>query len=392
MPWKNTCALNERSRFIAEYLQGDQTVAALCRRYGVSRKTGYKWMARHAAEGYTGLEDQSRAALRQPQAVEAVVEEWILRGRACKPEYGPKKLIAWVQRETGWPTVCAVSTAGEILKRHGLTVPRKLTRKGEPYGSALVDPTAANELWCIDFKGHFKVGDGQRCEPLTMTDAHSRYLLKCQSVPSTALRTTCRVCDTTFREFGLPARIRSDNGAPFGSVGLGGLSALSIWWIKLGITPERIAPGKPYQNGRHERMHSTLKQTTARPPAPTLRAQQRRFDAFRREFNEERPHEALGQQTPASFYTPSTRTYTGLAPAPEYPTGTVTRKVQSNGMLYWGSERVFLGEAFAREYIAFFPVEDGVWSLRFAHVPLGTFDERAGAIRPLTPARAARKA
>jgi hypothetical protein len=210
-------------------------------------------------------------------------------------------------------------------------------------------------------------------------------------VPNTWLAATRRVFETVFRQFGLPERIRSDNGAPFSSIGLGGLSALSVWWIKLGITPERIPPGKPCQNGRHERMHRTLKQETATPPAQNLRAQQRRFDAFRQEFNEERPHEALGQQTPASQYRPSCREYLGRAPSPVYAEAMATRKVQSNGMFYWGSSRIFLGEALAGEHVAFEPKEDGCWQVRFAHIVLGIFDERKSQIRPLQKPRPRRQ-
>jgi transposase InsO family protein len=383
MPWKLASVLDERTRFVADYWEERWSVAELCRQYGISRKTGYKWLARHAAAGVAGLQDQARVARTQPHAVPREVEEWILAGRDLFPTWGPKKLVAWARRESGQEEVCAVSTAGEILRRHGLTVPRQRIRKGEPFGGPLVPGTEANELWCVDFKGHFRVGDRSRCDPLTMTDAGTRYLLKCQSLPNTGLAATRRVFEAAFRQFGLPERMRSDNGAPFSSIGLGGLSALSVWWIKLGIAPERIAPGKPYQNGRHERMHLTLKRETAMPPAHSLRAQQNRFDRFRREFNEQRPHEALGQQTPASLYTRSSREYPGRTPRPQYEEGVPTRKVQSNGMFYWGSRRLFLGEAFAGEHIGFAAKEDGLWELRLARFALGTFDERRGIIRPL---------
>jgi transposase InsO family protein len=311
------------------------------------------------------------------------VEQWILKARDAHPTWGPKKLVPWVRSESGLPEVCAVSTAGEILRRHGLTVPRKVTRKNEPFAGPLAPGTAPNDLWCVDFKGYFRVGDRSRCDPLTMTDACTRYLLKCHALPNTGLAGTRRVFEAAFRQFGLPKRIRSDNGAPFSSLGLGGLSALSLWWIKLGITPERIAPGHPYQNGQHERMHRTLKRETTMPPAATLRAQQRRFDAFRQEFNEQRPHEALGQRRPAEIYRSSPRVYSGRAVSPTYPEGMATRKVQSNGMIYWASQRVFLGEAFAGEHVGFESTEDGVWTLRFGHLAIGVFDERQGEIRPL---------
>jgi transposase-like protein len=275
MPWKTTAILDQKTRFVLEHAEGELSVAELCRLYGISRKTGYKWIGRHAEAGLAGLQDQPRIAKEQPQAVPLEVEEWILAGRTLFPTWGPKKLVAWARRESGLEELCAISTAGEILRRHGLTVPRKITRKNEPFAGLLVEGKAPNELWCVDFKGHFKLGDRSRCEPLTMTDAATRYLLRCQALPNTGLAGARRIFEAAFREFGLPERIRSDNGAPFSSIGLGGLSVLSLWWIKLGITPERIAPGQPCQNGRHERMHRTLKAQTANPPAPTLRAQQR---------------------------------------------------------------------------------------------------------------------
>jgi transposase InsO family protein len=383
MPWKNASILDERSRFIAECAEGILSITQVCRLYGISRKTGYKWMQRHAAQGAAGLGDQSRARREQGHAVRAEVEEWILAGRSLFPTWGPKKLVAWVRAQSGLEELCAVSTAGEILRRHGLSVACKRPRKGEPFAGTLVEGRQPNELWCVDFKGHFKVGDRRRCDPLTLSDAATRYLLKCQVLPNTGLVATRRVFEAAFREYGLPERIRSDNGAPFSSIGLGGLSALSLWWIKLGITPERIAPGKPYQNGRHERLHRTLKAETANPPAPTLRAQQRAFDRFRRHYNEERPHESLRQRPPASAYERSRRRYPGRVPSPSYEEGMPTRKIQSNGMFYWESARIFFGEAFAGETVAFAPLADGVWEVRFAHVALALFDERKAALCPL---------
>lgn len=391
MPWQETSAIDERLRFVQEYAKQQRNLAELCREYGISRKTGYKWLGRYEAEGGAGLSDQPRAPRQRPHAVASEVEEWILHGRSLHPSWGPKKLVAWVRRESGRKQVCAVSTAGEILKRAGLSVPRQNTRKGEAYEGALVEGRVPNELWCVDFKGAFRLGDRSRCAPLTLTDACSRYLLKCQCLPKSGLKETRRVLEGAFREYGLPERIRSDNGAPFGSIGLGGLSALSLWWLKLGIRPERIAPGQPYQNGRHERLHLTLKQETASPPAQSLRAQQRRFEAFRREFNEERPHEALGQQTPGSVYRKSPREYTGRAKAPVYDEGVRTRRVQSNGMIHWANQRIFLGEAFATEYVGLVEAGGGLWELRFGEVPIGILDERAARIGPLPGRRRGRK-
>jgi transposase InsO family protein len=391
MPWQETSAMDERLRFVRDYSKQERSLAGLCREYRISRKTGYKWISRYEAAGSAGLTDQVRAARLRPHAVAAEVAEWILHGRTVHPSWGPKKLVAWVRRESGLKKVCAVSTAGEILKRAGLSVARQSTRKGEAYAGVLVEGRVPNELWCVDFKGAFRLGDRSRCEPLTLTDGCSRYLLKCQCLPNTGLAETRRVFERAFREYGLPERIRSDNGAPFGSIGLGGLSALSVWWLKLAIRPERIAPGQPYQNGRHERMHLTLKQETTNPPAPSLRGQQRRFEAFRREFNEERPHEALGQQTPASVYRKSPREYPGRVKGPVYDEGVRTRRVQSNGMINWANQRIFMGEAFATEHIGFIEAGEGLWELRFGEVPIGLFDERAARIGPLPGRRRGRR-
>jgi hypothetical protein len=250
---------------------------------------------------------------------------------------------------------------------------------------ALAPGTRANELWCIDFKGWLRLGDRSRCDPLTITDAHSRYLLKCQALRTTGLGATRRVLEAAFREFGLPERMRSDNGAPFSGLGLRGLSALSLWWIKLGITPERIAPGKPYQNGSHERMHLTLKQATAMPPAHTLAAQQRRFNHFRQEFNEERPHEALAQQPPARLYQPSPRPYPRRLPAPEYEAGAILRKVQQKGDISWQGGTVFVGEAFRGEHLELRQIADGLHEVRFAHLVLGLLPAGARVVKPRDP-------
>lgn len=376
MPWKCTSVTEERVRFIEKYLEGALSLSALCRQYGISRKTGDKWVRRHERDGIHALEDRLREAKTHPNEVSPEIEAWILKGRAKYPTWGPKKLVAWVKEKGGFERVCAVSTAGEILHRHGLTVPRAITKKNEVWAHPLTEYTEANRVWCVDFKGWFRLGNGRRCEPLTITDGYSRYLIKCQALERTGLETTKRIFEAAFREYGLPEWVRSDNGSPFSSTGLGGFTALSLWWLKLGIAHERIEPGKPYQNGRHERMHLTLKRETTQPAAFDLRAQQRRFNAFRQMFNQERPHEALGQKTPASLYQHSTRPYTGRLIEPEYADGAVIRKVQQRGEFKWEGHRIFFGEAFAGEGIAFEPQEDGIWVIKFGRIRLGYFDER----------------
>jgi hypothetical protein len=276
-----------------------------------------------------------------------------------------------------------------MLKRAGLTVPRKRCRKATPSVSPLEHAAEANRVWSADFKGWFRCGDGERCDPLTMSDGFSRYLLRCQAVERIDTRSVKAVMEAAFREYGLPGAMRTDNGEPFASVGLAGLSVLSVWWIKLGIRPERIPPGKPQHNGRHERMHRSLKQATAQPPAANLRAQQQAFDRFRREYNEQRPHAALQMKTPGELYVPSGRSYPSRMAEPEYPDDWEVRGVRECGRMRWWSANVFVSKTLAGEPIGLEPVDDGQWRVWFFDYPLGIFDERKGIIRKLpgNPAR-----
>ena len=375
--------MEERLKFIQEYRDEEWNFAALCRRYDVSRKTGYKWLDRYQAEGVEGLRDQSRAPDHHPNEVLPEVAEEVIEFRRQHPHWGPAKLRVRLQREApeiDWP---AASTIGEILRRAGLTAPYKKRRKTPPSPSPLRHAAAANQVWCADFKGWFRCGDGSRCDPLTISDGFSRYLLRCQAVAGIDQRSVRGVMEAAFREYGLPEAMRTDNGEPFASVGLAGLSTLSLWWIKLGIRPERIRPGKPQQNGRHERMHRTLKQATARPPAATLRAQQKAFDQFRAEYNQVRPHAALQMRTPAELYEPGGRTYPSRLAEPEYPADWEVRSVRECGRMRWWSRSVFIGRAFAHERIGLEPVADGEWRLWFFDHPLGWFDERQGRVQEL---------
>src|SRR5260370_40546195 len=326
MPWKETCAVDERGLFVMAALRGEENIAELCRWYAISRKTGYKWIGRYEAEGRRGLEDRSHAPQDCPHRLSEGIIEQLLAVRAKHASWGPKKIRGWLDdRKPGkvWP---ALSTIGELLQARGLTVPRKRRLRvavSAPFGSC----TNANDVWSVDFKGWFRTGDGARCDPLTLKDAHSRYLLRCQGVERTDTDRVWPIFDAAFREFGLPLRMRSDNGPPFASTGAGGLSKLSIRLVKAGVVPERIAPGKPQQNGRHERFHLTLKKETASPPALNLRAQQHRFDSFRKLYNEERPHEALKQTPPARHYAASERRYSGRLRHPEYAQDIEVRRV-----------------------------------------------------------------
>jgi transposase InsO family protein len=377
MPWKETCVMDERMQFVAACLAGEESMAELSRRFGISRKTGYKLLSRYEEEGPEGLVDRSRAPHYQPHAIGEAMQGLLLSARAAHPTWGPRKLLAFLQQRhcrADWP---APSTVGDLLRRHGLVASRRRRRRPQATPTDLQTPCAANQLWCADFKGWFRTGNGRRCTPLTITDAHSRYLLRCQALGLRTHEALVRpLFEATFREYGLPQAIRTDNGPPFASLGLGGLSALSVWWICLGIMPERIAAGHPEQNGRHERMHRTLKAETAKPPAQTRRAQQGRFDAFQREYNEIRPHEALSQRPPAHLYCASNRAYPSRLKEIVYPDDWATRAVRPNGGMKWYGHEVHISDALVGQRIGLEPVQDGVWRIYFAHLALGLFEER----------------
>jgi putative transposase len=374
MPWKRNDVLEERFRFIEEWKSEDWSLAELCEQYGVTRKTGYKWLERYEAGGMEGLRDRSRAPQRHPNALAAGSEERILQVRGEHPWWGARKIHAFLKREDGARVVPAVSTIGNLLKSNGLTIARKRRPRARPSELPLAHATEANRVWCADFKGWFRSGDGDRIDPLTISDAYSRYLLRCQTVRAADFAHSKPIFEAAFREYGLPDRMRTDNGAPFGSNGESGLTGLAVWWIKLGITPERIQPGKPQQNGRHERMHRTLKQATATPPAGNRRAQQQCFDEFRREYNEQRPHEALGQATPASCYAPSARPYPRRLAEVEYPESWQVRRVSPAGQVRWQNQYVFVAHALEGEAVGLEPVGEGYWRVWFSFYDIGILD------------------
>jgi transposase InsO family protein len=320
-----------------------------------------------------------------PWAVSQAQAAAIIGGRQEHPRWGPKKLRAKLQEwapEQSWP---ALSTIGELLRREGLSARHRRRRQATPSAQPLAAAVGANDVWGIDFKGWFRTQDGARCDPLTVTDAFSRYLL-CSQVVSPTEAGCHRELERVFKQYGLPRRMRSDNGSPFASTGAGGLIRLSVWWVKLGIRPERITPGHPQQNGRHERMHRTLKAETALPPAADLLAQQRRFDQFRAEFNQQRPHEALGQTPPALHYAPSPRPYPAKLEDPAYPADYQLRRVRSNGELKWQGELVFIGQALTGEVIGLREDDDnGDAQLYFGPVPLVVIDSVTFKLRPVAP-------
>ena len=377
--------MDKRVLLVGEYLRGAKPMTELCFELGISRKTGYKWVGRYNEEGPGALVDRSRAPHSHPSRIEPVVVEALIQARRAHPHWGARKILAWLTRKQPEFDLPVASTVSEVFAKYGLSRARHARRRTPPYTDPFADADVANRIWCADFKGDFKTGDFKRCYPLTVTDAFSRMLLQCKALRSTKTVGVQPNFEAVFREFGLPERIRTDNGTPFASRGAGGLSRLSIWWLKLGIRHERIEPGHPEQNGRHERMHRTLKQETLRPPASNMRAQQTRFNAFQREFNQERPHEAIDDETPASRYTVSDREFPRRLLPIEYPSTFNVRRVAASGRIRWKSSLVTIGHALEGESIGIEDRGDGLHHVYFADVHLGFLDDQKpelGLVRP----------
>lgn len=374
MPWRERKPLEERRDFIAEWLRQEEPLAGLCRRYEISRPTAYKWIARYQTLGITGLEEYSRAPLHHPHAMKAGVVDRVLKLREKYPRWGPRKIRAYLQKQEPKLVVPAASSIGELLRKEGLSHARKKRRRTPRSELALSEGLAPNDLWCTDFKGWFLCGDGTRCDPLTISDACSRYALRCRAVAKTDGRRVKAVYEAVFYENGMPKKIRSDNGPPFASPAPGGLSRLSIWWLHLGIGHERIQPGHPEENGQQERLHQTLKQETASPPSANLRQQQQRFLRFEREYNYERPHEALQYRTPAEVYQPSQRIYSAQPAEFEYPKGTVQRHISVPGQLKWGAEKVFISSVLVGEIVGLIEQEEDFYEVYLGPILLGWLD------------------
>jgi transposase InsO family protein len=376
-----TCTVDKRMRFVTAAERHDETFSAVCRRFGVSRKTGYEWLARYEEGGLEGLHERSRAPRHHRQALSEEIAELCLSVRRQHPTWGPVKVRAWLDRrapDKPWP---AASTIGALFDREGLTVKRRLRRRSPPSSAPFGDCAAANDVWCVDFKGWFVTGDGGRCEPMTLSDAHSRYLLRCQAVAHTDTEHVWPVLEAALREFGLPHRLRSDNGPPFASCGAGGLSQLAVKVIKAGVVPERIAPGKPQQNGRLERLHLTLLQDTAKPPASSLREQLVRLRSFQRLYNEERPHAALGNDTPAEHYARSPRPFDGLLREPNYADDHEVRRVRHNGEIRWQGNTIYINAALIGEPVGLVEDQDGDWMVWYGPVVLGVIAHRDDRLR-----------
>lgn len=384
MPFRESSPMEERIALFREYETGAFSVKELCAQRGISRETFYVWQRRRASGDPYWFEERSHAVENCPHATASRLADCIIATRRRFPHFGPKKIKAWLEHdrpEVDWP---AHSTIGDILKREGLVESRRRRRRPIVQGELVAPASAPNEEWAIDFKGWFRTHDGTRCDPLTVTDAVSRYLVEVRIVDPTWAGVRA-VLERIFKDIGLPAAIRSDNGSPFGSTGAGGLSALSVWWLKLGIEPRYIPPASPQDNGRHERMHRTLKAETSKPPAQTAAEQQRRFDVFRRHFNEQRPHEALDQVPPVKLWQPPSRAMPRRLDDPWYDANHEVRRVRPTGDIKWRGEHLFVGEALAGELVGLCEHDTGGHIVRFCGRDLGLIDRERRFLRFAPP-------
>src|SRR6202166_3033490 len=378
MPWKECNSMDERLKFIARLLDGEK-MAVLCRQFGISRKTGYKILTRYNEIGLEGLTDRSRRPYRHANQLPFQIETRIVRLKQDKPSWGAPKIREKLTRLYPDVHTPAISTVHAVLDRHGL-VKRRMGRRNRAKGTPLSLPGQPNELWCADYKGEFMLADRRYCYPLTITDFASRYLFACEALETTKEIYAFSVFERAFKDFGLPRSIRSDNGHPFASTSsFFGLSKLSVWWLRLGIGIERIKPGNPQQNGRHERMHLTLKKEATRPPGKNFLQQQAKYDQFIECYNHERPHQALGMKYPAELYRPSPRPYTGL-PELEYPLHDRTLTVTQCGRLCVGRRKINLSAVFAGQNVGIREVAEHIWVVSFMHYDLGFFDHESGRV------------
>jgi transposase InsO family protein len=382
MPWKERCVMDERMRFIVRLKDGE-SMASLCREFGISRKTGYKVLERYEECGLQGLTDRARRPHRYANALPEQVEAEIVRAKRDKPTWGARKIRERLLRRLPHEVkVPACSTIHAILDRHGLVMRVRRSRT-RCEGTELSAGLAPNTLWCTDYKGEFKLGNGKYCYPLTVTDYASRYLLLCEAMESNAEQFAFTAFERLFKERGLPEAIRSDNGVPFASPnGLFNLSKLAVWWLRLGIAIERIKPGHPQQNGRHERMHLTLKKEATRPAGANLLQQQAKFDTFVKEFNQERPHEGLQMKCPAQVYTPAAKLYAGIGEL-QYPFHDKTVVVTNCGRLCLYRKKINLSTCLAGQAVGIKEVDDGIWLVSFMHYDLGYIDLEEKSLQPL---------
>jgi transposase InsO family protein len=374
--------MDQRLQFVRDALSERFDMTELCARYGVSRRIGYKWLARFEAEGKPGLADRTRRPHTCPTQIRPALAELVCEFRRVHPDWGARKLLKVLRGRhpeiEDWP---AASTAADLLARRGLVRKRRRRQQHQHPGVVPIATSAPNDLWTADFKGQFRTGNGVYCYPLTIADQHTRFLLSCHGVLSTETVTARPVFERAFREFGIPRTIRTDNGVPFATQAIHGLSYLNVWWLRLGIVHQRIHPGQPQENGAHERMHRTLKRRAVKPVQRTCAAQQKQFDAFRLEYNTERPHEALGQETPASRYRPSSRGYPSQLPTPEYPGHFLVKRVTDAGTFRFQQRLLYIANALVDQHIGLEETDDGVWAIYFNTVLIATLDERDYIIR-----------
>lgn len=384
MPWKEQLLVDQREEFVMQYLSHNLSMSELCRQREVSRKTGYKWVQRFLDGGAPALLNRSRVPQMHPNAVNDSIVDAVIALKTEHPSWGPKKLkarLAKIEPQIHWPSE---STFARILRREGLVERRRHRRRTPASEHRLAVAHAPNDIWCVDFKGKFRVG-GKYCHPLTVTDAWSRFVLCCHDTGGERLEPTKAAFERTFREYGVPLRIRSDNGTPFASTALGGLSRLSVWWVKLGILPERTRPAHPQDNGMHERMHRTLKAETAKPPSSSLAKQQLVFDQWRHEFNTIRPHESLKMATPGSVYHSATRRMPDELEDPEYPSHFEVLRVNKMGGCSLNGKRIRTSDILQYELVGLEPVDDGQWQLWFGPVFLGKLTEHSHSKLTLAP-------
>lgn len=386
MPWKETSVMEQRKQFVLAWQTQRYSKTELCEQFNISRPTGDKWLKRHFEEGLSGLSDRSKAPKTHPNATPMEICEMLIQAKHKRPHWGAKKLLNLLRIEYPELDFPANSTGDLILKRARLVIPRRHKRRTPADTQPFAECTDNNQCWSVDFKGDFALGNQQRCYPLTVSDNYSRYVLLCQGLNRPSRANVLPYFERLFREYGLPWAIRSDNGSPFASTALGGLSALSKWWIDLGIRPERIEPGKPQQNGRHERMHRSLKDYLNRLDKieNNLQKQQQQFDEFRTEFNKLRTHESLNNKVPASLYQPSLRTYPTRIEAYDYGEAVVLRKVKRGGEIQWQGQRFYVSQVLAGEYIALLPYADGVWTMYYRFHLLGQMHDRERKIQSST--------
>lgn len=391
MPWIEMSAMDSRLCFVGACLRAEAAVSELCVRHGISRKTGYKWLERYQLEGAAGLVDRSRARHTQSPVIDPEAAAMVRRLRAQRPTWGARKLLARLALDHpdrgAWP---GASTVGDLLRREALSHPRRRVIREPGTKQPQIAPAAANDSWAADFKGWFRTGDGVRCEPFTVTDGYSRYILACEAVPQVSTEKVQPILTRLFQAHGLPHALRTDNGSPFvHRLGLGGLSRLSVWLLKLGIWPDRIAPGRPDQNGCHERMHRTLNEEAATPPSANLPDQQARMEAWRQDYNSNRPHEALGQVCPATLWQPSSRPWPVAIAVWDYPADHWVRRVNTKGYIVWRDVPLYLTEALCGETVALAQRDDGDWAIRFRAFDLAVLGEATNVVRRSGLARTA---